>query len=144
MPSNIKAGTSCFISIFLFFSCSSSSRNPDPTGGPCTYTSTTGTATIVSLNSASTSNNNCNNNPVEVVFYFTPNNPADANDAIDKNRVLTVGDGKNPPLNYVLGKGLTIGSTHPCTRQIEVSGTCSPIIFTFTDVDLSDYAASCF
>ncbi len=99
---------------------------------------------IVSLNSASTNSNNCNNNPVEVVFDFTPANPDDANDATDKNRTLTVGDGKNPSLNYVLSKGLTIGSTHPCTRQIEVSGTCTPVAFTFTAVDLSDDAASCF
>lgn len=142
MSNNIKAGAVCLISVILFISCSSS--NSDPIGGPCTYTSTTGTATIVSLNTASTGSNNCNNNPVEVVFNFTPINPADANNTTDNNRILTVGDGKNPPLNYVLNKGLTIGSTHPCTRQIEVSGACTPIIFTFTDVDLSDYAASCF
>ena len=142
MPISIKAGIIYFMVAFLFISCSS--RSSDPTGGPCTYTSTTGTATIVSLNSASTNSNNCNNNPVEVVFNFTPANPADANDATDKNRVLTVGDGKNPPLNYVLSKGLTIGSIHPCTRQIEVSGTCSPVVFIFTNVDLSDYSASCF
>jgi hypothetical protein len=142
MPNSLKTALVCFMSIFLFFSCSS--RNSDPVGGSCTYTSVTGTATIVSLNTASTNSNNCNNNPVEVVFDFTPANPADANDATDKNRTLTVGDGKNPPFNYVLSKGLTIGSTHPCIRQIEVSGTCSPVIFTFTDVDLSDYAASCF
>ncbi len=142
MPNNLNAAAVFFMSIFLFFSCST--RNSDPIGGPCTYTSTTGTATIVSLNTASNNSNNCNNNPVEVVFDFTPANPADANDATDKNRTLTVGDGKNPPLNYVLSKGLIIGSTHPCSRQNEVSGACTPIIFTFTDVDLSDYAASCF
>ncbi len=142
MPSNIKIGVVCFMSIFILFSCSSGNSNQ--IGGPCTYTSTTGTATIVSLNSASSSSNNCNNDPVEVVFDFTPANPADANGATDKNRVLTVGDGKNPPLNYVLSKGLTIGSAHPCTRQIESIGACTPVVFTVTDVDLFDYAASCF
>jgi len=143
MTSNTKAGAVCFMFTVLLFSCSSS-RVSDPVGGPCTYTSTTGTATIISLNSATSTDNNCNNNPVEVVFDFTPANPTDANDATDKNRKLTVGDGKNPPLNYVLSKGLTIGSTHSCTRQIEVSGACTPVVFTFTDVDLSDYASSCF
>ncbi len=142
MTNKIIAGAVCFISIFLFFSCSPGTS--DPIGGPCTYTSTTGTATIVSLNTASITSNNCNNNPVVVVFDFTPANPADANDATDKNRTLTVGDGKNPPLDYVLNKGLTVGSTHPCTRQTEVSGTCTPVTFTFTDVDLSDYATSCY
>ncbi len=131
----------CRLFALLLFSCSQSD-NPT-TGGPCTYTSAQGTATMMSLNSASTASNNCSNNPVEVVFDFTPNNLADANAATDNNRVLTVGDGMNPPLNYVLSKGLTIGSIHPCTRQILVNGTCSPVIFTFTDIDLSDYAASC-
>jgi len=144
MPNNIKVGAVCFMFTVFLFSCSSSSQNSDPIGGSCTYMSTTGTATIVSLNGASTGSNNCNNNPVEVVFDFTPANPADANTATDTNRVLTVGDGKNPPLNYVLSKGLTVGSTHPCTRQIEISGSCTPVVFTFTDVNLSDYAASCF
>jgi hypothetical protein len=102
---------------------------------------TQGTAETVSLNGASISGNNGDNNPVTVVFNFTPDNPSDAT-GID--RVLTVGDGKHPPLDYVLSKGLTVGSTHPCTRQIIASGTCPPVIYTFTYVDLSDYAASCF
>jgi len=144
MPNNIKVSCICFLSIFLFLSCSSSSKNSGPIGGPCSYTSTTGTATIVSLNSASTNSNNCNNNPVEVIFDFTPSKPSDVNTATDTNRVLTVGDGKNPSLNYVLSKGLAVGSTHPCMRQIEVSGVCTPVVFTFTDIDLTDYAASCF
>lgn len=133
----------CFIFTFLLSSCSSQAENPT-LGGSCTYTRTQGQATIVSLNSANPSSNNCNNNPVEVVFDFAPDNPANANNVMDKNRVLTVGDGKNPPLNYVLGKGLSIGSIHPCIKQNIASGTCTPVIFTFTDVDLSDYAASCF
>jgi hypothetical protein len=143
MPNKIKAWIACLMFALLFSSCTSHTDN-SLVGGPCTYISTQGTATINSLNSASTNSNNCNNNPVVVVFDFTPDNPANANDATDKNRVLTVGDGKNPPLNYVLNKGLTIGSTHPCTRQNITNGACTPIIFNFTDVDLSDYVASCF
>ena len=133
----------CFIFAFLLSSCSSQAENPI-IGGPCTYKSTQGRATIISLKSSGTNSNNCNHNPVEVVFDFVPDNPANANKATDKNRVLTVGDGKNPPLNYVLGKGLSIGSTHPCIKQNIASGTCTPVIFTLTDVDLADYAASCF
>ncbi len=142
MSNKIKDVIVCFIFAFLFSSCSS--QNDNPLGGPCTYTSTSGTATIVSLNSAPNTSLNCNNNPVVVVFNFTSSNPADANASTDNNQVLTVGEGYNPPLAYVLGKGLTIGSTHPCIRMNETSGTCVPVVFKFTDVDLSDYATSCF
>ena len=129
--------------LMFFSSCGSGTGNHIP-GGPCTYSSTPGTAIIISLSSASLNSNNCANNPVEVLFDFTPDSPADANDATDKNQHVIVGDGKNPPLDYVINKGLTIGSSHPCTRQNITSGTCSPVSFIFGDVDLSDFAASCF
>ncbi len=140
VPSRTTLAIVCWVIACSLYSCASQT---DPVGS-CTYTRTPGTATIVSLNSAPGGSNNCNNIPVEVVFDFVPLDLVAAIPATDNQRLLTVGDGKNPPLDYVLAKGLTVGSTHPCTRQIITSGVCTPVLFTFTDIDLSDYAASCF
>jgi hypothetical protein len=137
-----KAALPIFVLMLLLLSACGTEAG-GRVGGPCSYKSTQGTAKIISLNSAASNSNNCNNNPVVVVFDFIADSPANA-DAAENNQMLVVGDGKNPPLNYAIAKGLTVGSTHPCTRHNISSGTCSPVVFAFGDVDLSDYAASCF
>lgn len=128
------------ISLF-FFGCGATG---DPITGPCSYTETSGQATIVSLNNSNPSEYNCSNDPVEVVFHFTPSDPLRANDMTDNSRHLLVGDGMNPQRNYIISKGFAVGTIHECKRNIIKSGGCSPVVFAFPNVDLSDYGSSCY
>lgn len=136
------------LAIFLSIpcgSCKGDNQSSTPlVGGPCTYTDTPGSATIMSMSNANPSLYNCKNNPVEVIFNFTPDDSSKANDATDKNQSLTVGAGANPPRDYAINKGLTVGSVHQCIRQNETSGACTPWGFTFPSIDFSDYGTYCF
>ena len=57
---------------------------------------------------------------------------------------LTISEGVNPPRQWVESEGLTVGSQHVCTRRDISSGTCSPLLFDFTDVDYAAGVALCY
>ncbi len=124
------------------------SGDGDIVGGPCEYNEIIGTAVITSIVDADPGNYNCDNDPVEVIFNFTPDNP-DAGDGYrfpdtsDTNQTLTIGGGMNPPEEYMTIKGITAGSSHACIRKEITSGTCTPVIFEFSAIDLTDYAEYC-
>ena len=86
--------------------------------------------------------NNCANDPVEVVFDFVPTDPTV--DASATGWRLTISDGANPPAAWVADEGLTEGSEHPCTRRNIISGTCTPVLYEFTDVDYDAGIAACY
>lgn len=107
--------------------------------GRCKYVDIPGTVVVISVTDADASANNCPNDPVEVRFNFTPDDPAARDlyiygDVTDTNRRLTVFDGKNPPRHWVVDQGLTEGSTHRCIRHEAIEGTCTPVIFDFPDL----------
>ncbi len=112
-------------------------------GGPCEYENTSGVATITSVEPASTNGLNCTNDPVEVVFDFTPDDAADAGLAAT-GRTLTIGEGLNPPLSWVQAEGLTVGSQHTCIRRDITKGTCTPVLYRFPDVDTQAGLDACF
>jgi len=115
----------------------------DITGGECTYIQTLGTAEIISITPAPAETYNCPNNPVEVVFDFTPENPIDESDN-DKGQRMTVGAGMNPSLDLITAKGIAVGNVYICIRNDIETGTCTPWIFTFPNIDLSDYDEYCY
>lgn len=135
-------GSLLLVAIPLFFLWCGGANGGSIVGGACSYAETPGEATIVSLHNAAAGPNDCNNDPVEVVFNFTPSNPLKANAATDKNVRLTVGDGKNPSRSYIASKGFVVGATLKCRRKTIISGACTPIVFDFPDIDLSDSANS--
>ena len=105
-----------------------------PWGGPCEYADTPGTATIVSVEDADPDDLNCSNDPVVVVFDFEPDDPASP-DLAATGVQLTISEGVNPPREWVDSEGLTVGSQHPCTRRDIITGTCTPLLFEFPEVD---------
>jgi hypothetical protein len=124
------------------------SEDPPIIGGPCNYLDIQGTASIVSMGVPAPDDNNCNH-AVEVIFDFTPDDPSAADDYLlpnwsDKGQHLTVGDGKNPPKEWVLGQGLTPGTEHRCVRSEITDGACTPVVFSFPDIDFSGWPAFCF
>jgi hypothetical protein len=87
-------------------------------------------------------------NAVIVFFDFSPDN----HDVVDhykfpawpdSNRRLTVSSGINPPDSWVAAQGLTENSEHRCIRQELTSGTCTPVIFEFTEIDYLNWKDFC-
>lgn len=117
-------------------------------GGPCTYKDIPGTATIVSVEAAPSDEYNCAN-AVKVTFDFVPNDPA----AIagyrfptwkDTGNSFTISGGMNPPKNWAMEQGLTAGSEHACVRSEITGGTCTPVGFSFPEINKEGWEAECF
>jgi hypothetical protein len=111
-------------------------------GGPCHYTVIPGTCRITSVKNAAPDQNNCQNDPVEVLFDFTPKNKKAPDDYRlpawkDKNQHLVLPGGRNPPRKWVEQQGLKQGATKNCQRTEITQGTCAPVIFKILDVDFS-------
>ncbi|MDY6839415.1 MAG: hypothetical protein SWH78_15730 [Thermodesulfobacteriota bacterium] len=125
-----------------------SNVTPSIVGGACYYVDIPGIARIVSITTPASNDNNCNN-AVEVTFDFTPDDPAAADTYLfpnwsDTGQHLTVGDGKNPPKEWVLAQGLTPSSKHRCVRSEITDGACTPVVFSFPDIDFSRWPEFCF
>ena len=112
-------------------------------GGPCEYTDTPGTATIVSVSDAEPDANNCANDPVVVVFDFAPADPGDEAGAATGWH-LTIAGGANPPRAWVQAEGLIEGTQHACVRSDIVTGTCSPVVYEFSNADYEAGIAACY
>ena len=117
-------------------------------GGPCEYDEIHGTATITWTGDPVIDADNCKN-AIEIKFTFTPDDPSARNhyrfpDWSDENQRFTVGGGKNPPKNWAVSRGLMKGSSHECVRLEIINGTCTPVIFSFPDIDLRGWEDECF
>ncbi|MEW6412724.1 MAG: hypothetical protein AB1483_09665 [Candidatus Zixiibacteriota bacterium] len=119
----------------------------ETTDGPCRYVEYPGTATIVYIVDDSAGASICSN-AVIVLFDFLPDDPTAPDRYLyptyaDTGRQLLVGTGYPPPENWVAGEGLTAGSEHRCVRSEIISGMCTPVVFTFSDIDYSSWTDSC-
>ncbi len=109
----------------------------------CKYHDTPGVATIVSVDAADPGDLNCPNDPVEVVFDFEPDDP-DAGNLAATGLSLTISEGLNPAFSWVTEEGLEVGTQHPCLRRDITRGTCTPIIYQFTEVDYQAALEVCY
>jgi hypothetical protein len=128
-------------------SCGSASGNRQ-VGGICEYQQIHGRAVITDVREADPHANNCID-AVEVVFTFTPDEPSASGryrfaNHPDTQQYLRVGSGMNPPRAWVRSKGLVKGSVHNCIRSEIVKGTCTPVVFTFPDLDTAGWEKTCF
>jgi len=115
-------------SLSFFCSCE------DIVGGPCEYVDIEGVATITSISDPDAGGT------VEVLFDFTPNDPEASNDYLfpdwsDTGRNLTVGSGQNPTAEWVEEHEIIVESTLTCIRKEIITGTCTPVIFSFPDLE---------
>lgn len=123
-------------------------QDPERVGGPCSYIDVPGVAKITSIETAGTGLNNCRN-AVEVLFDFVPDDPtAPQRYRVptwpDAGRHLIVGDGKNPSLEWVTAREISVGKEYPCLRQEITSGTCTPVVFDVVGIDFTAWADYCF
>lgn len=112
------------------------------TGTDCEYEQIPGTCTITTWQDSVDSGYNCTEDSVEVTFDFVP----DSSGEETINGVgYTVGGGTiyNPPRAWLQEVGLTEGSSHRCTLHSATSGSCTPRMFYFNDIDEDSYSEYC-
>jgi len=115
-------------------------------GGSCNYKSYVETVEVISISDANRSSNayiSCDNSAVKVMFKFKPS--ATLEDILNPETTWSLYDtvGKYTTAKYIESKGLKVGSTHKVKIDIISSGTCTPISFSFVDVDFSDRENYC-
>ena len=129
--------------------CGGDSDEPlTPVGGPCTYREWPGEAVITQAAAADPEALNCDNQPVSVLFDFTPDAPSTPADYLfpsveDQGRALTLGEGLNPPRAWVEREGLAPGSSHAAVRMEITSGTCTPVLFRVSGADTTGWEDLC-
>jgi hypothetical protein len=117
-------------------------------GGACEYKEIYGWATITDVIKAVPGANNCKD-AVEVVFTFSPDEPSAPGhyrfaDHPDTKQYLRVGAGMNPPRVWAQRNGLVKGAVLRCIRSEIQKGACTPVIFTFPEIDMTGWEKDCF
>ena len=119
---------------FILISCNKNSKE-------CNYIAYEGKAIIISIDIAPANENNCDLNPRKVLFYFIADDSTVRNNYVFKNwsdtSVLTINGGTNPSQNFIDSLDITIGKEYRCSRQELMQGTCTPVYFKFSAINLN-------
>ncbi len=120
-------------------------------GGECEYRSLPGTATIVRVEktAASSAQAAVTGGPgyagFEVEFSFTAKEPIKDESVqrfVARPHILQLTNSWYPGPRFLEKYGLTKGRTLNAVLQVMTKGTCTPMLFSFPDVDLTDYFES--
>ena len=105
-------------------------------GGPCSYKSYPGKAEVVSVKKADDGYN------VKFVFH-SEKTPQETYARVEgKTHRLLLIEGSRPKLRFLKKYSIETGKVLPCNLDVIVKGTCTPILFKFPTVDLTDYEAN--
>ena len=111
-------------------------------GGLCEYVEISGTAKITSITEVS-GENTCVD-AMEVRFDFVPDDmEAVQNFNQAGYQKITVGAGMDPSMEWVNQQGIEVGSEVKCIKKEITEGTCTPVIFEFSELDFSSWEQSC-
>ena len=117
-------------------------------GGPCAYADFPGTAVIVSVtphlaSAANAPAAGAQTAPpgYDVVFTFTPDAPIAGEQLYQPGRshTLTLVNGAAPGPKFLQKYGISPGKTFACRLRLIRKGTCTPVLFAFPGIDLTDY-----
>lgn len=122
-------------------------------GGGCSYDDYPGACEIVSIlkTEDSIQQAEVEGGPgyegYEVWFVFKPDEPmnlgADQEEEIlDSQHLLQLCNSWYPGPEFLEKYGITEGAAFGCTLKLIATGTCSPIVFEFDDIDRCDYFES--
>jgi hypothetical protein len=112
----------------------------------CTYVRSEGTATVTALETPDQGSYSCKNGAVTVRFTFVPDDPARAacfRATQPNSSSFRIGSGANPPRSCLEAANVRVGSTLRVARHDAVSGTCSPVVFTFPSSLTDACVAAC-
>ncbi len=119
---------------FILISCNKNSKE-------CKYIAYEGKAIIISIEIAPANENNCDSNPRKVLFAFIADDSTVRNNYVFKNwsdtSVLTINSGINPSQHFIDSLDITLGKEFSCSRQELIQGTCTPVYFRFSDINLN-------
>jgi hypothetical protein len=120
-------------------------RRPPPkmSGGPCEYKTYTGYAEIISIRLEKLTKG-ASGPPYEshkVKFLFFPNQPVEeAYAQVDgKPQQLNLTNSWYPGPRFLEKYGIEEGKTFDCYLNVITRGVCTPVVFAFPDINLSDY-----
>jgi hypothetical protein len=112
-------------------------------GGPCQYKSYPGRAEIISVRKVEPGpvQGAPPYDPFEVKFSFRSDGKIEEPRAQveDKEHLLTLTNSFYPGTRFLQKYGITVGQVFDCNLMVIQQGTCTPVIFDFPSIDLSDY-----
>lgn len=117
-------------------------------GGPCDYARYEGTATIIRIEKTQSSIEQASveGGPgyegYEVLFVFQTDKAikeAWAQDVLDKEHLILLNNSWYPGPEFIKKYQIAVGKTFKATLCVITKGTCSPIDFEFSEIDLRDY-----
>ena len=111
-------------------------------GGPCHYKSYPGTAEVVSVQKVAAlkdAQGSGGGYGVKFVFHAeTEPEEAFARTKGKTHRLLLI-NGSTPGSGFLKKYGIEVGKVFPCHLEVIVKGTCTPVVYTFPTIDLTDY-----
>jgi hypothetical protein len=121
---------------------------PNRVGGPCTYESYPGQATITRIEKTEQSKDQIKTvggpgyEGYEVSFSFMTDKTikqAWAKEALKKEHLLELRNSWYPGEQFLKKYGIEKGKVLKCTLKAITSGTCTPVVFEFDEVNTIDY-----
>ena len=117
--------------------------NGQKVGGQCEYSKYHGKAAIVSIIPKPSSSHSAGPfyEEFEVGFRFvTEEEIKEVHGRIEgKEYVLTLANSRYPGPKFLKKYGIKVGKFFDCSLNVITKGACTPIMFDFPDIDLSDY-----
>ena len=112
-------------------------------GGPCHYKTYPGTAEMVSVQKvAALKDAKGSGDGYDVTFVFHAETlPEEAYARTKTHRLLLI-NGSTPGSGFLKKYGIEVGKTFPCHLDVIVKGTCTPVVYNFPTIDLTDYEAN--
>lgn len=132
----------CLLALLLLLPTMALALEGPRVGGPCRYADFPGKATIVAVTPATTTPGVATPSPARTVtFTFTPNAPLTGEPLFQPGKIhtLTLTNGMAPGPRFTTKYGIAPGKVFACTLRLIRQGTCTPVLFAFPAIDLTDY-----
>ena len=139
--------------MILLFLCGSTALVQGLLGGGCSYDDYPGACEIVSVLKTEDSSHQAEveGGPgyegYEVWFVFSPDEPMNLDEEqeekiLGSEHLLQLCNSWYPGPRFLEKYDITEGAVFDCTLKLIASGTCSPIVFEFDEIDRCDYFES--
>ena len=119
--------------LFAYF-LTSCHQPPVVVGGACSYKKVEGIAIITDTQKPADPTLCKQQESKTIKFQFITNNKKNT----VHNQLLEIANTHAFPVKWVNKKGFTVGSKHPMTKMIIQSGTCTPVIYSLSNIDNSN------
>jgi hypothetical protein len=148
-PDHFRFERSWFLTLLLLslcgVSCLAMEKHDERhvVGGPCHYKSYPGQATILSVQKREgpARGNGRVGKEYEVKFSFTPADDIEEDwvRVEGKGYLLMLTNSRHPGPAFLKRYGIEPGKRFECDLKVITRGTCTPVLFDFPTIDLSDF-----